>query len=81
MEKNYKFSLKEALSGWAKLVRIKLKVSKLSEEEQDVVLSRVDTCNNCKDRVSFNICGACGCYLPAKVVIMNQKCKNKLWKV
>jgi len=80
MEKNYKFSIREAFNGWAKLLKNKLVKDNLSQYEKDIIIERMDSCNSCPDR-KWNICGACGCFLPAKVILMNQKCKKNRWRI
>lgn len=79
MEENYKFSLKQALEGWGRLTKIKLGISKLSEKEKKVVNDRLVICHNCDKRIKGNICGECGCFIPAKVLVIKQKCKLKKW--
>jgi hypothetical protein len=77
-DKSYKFSWKAVYDGWAKLVRIKLGLSKLTNEEKDIVVDRTHSCSMCEYR-KFQVCGACGCYLPAKMLVMDAKCKKGLW--
>lgn len=79
MDENYKFSLKQALEGWGMVIRIKLGKLKLSEKEQSLVNSRLVICHNCDKRIKGNICGECGCYIPAKILVTKQKCKLGKW--
>lgn len=79
MEKNYSLEILDIFKGWGKLIRLKLRTKTLSPLEQEVILERTKICNDCSYRKQLDICGACGCYLPAKIVLMNQKCKKGLW--
>lgn len=77
MEKKYNW--KSIYDGWAKLVKIKLKLKTIPEHQKELILERVETCNNCEERTKLNICKTCGCFLPAKVLLINQKCKLNKW--
>ncbi|MFA5396449.1 MAG: hypothetical protein WC346_10625 [Methanogenium sp.] len=79
MEKKYDIKLEEILRGWGKLVKIKFIKNDLSEKEKEIVAERLKTCNTCPNRTRLYICKSCGCFLPAKVVLMNQKCIENKW--
>jgi len=78
MGKNYKFSWKTVYDSWAKLIRLNLNMIELTDKEKDIVVKRVEACTNCKEK-TLNICGACGCYLPAKIIRIENKCKLDKW--
>jgi len=49
----------------------------LSEERQQV---RRKICDNCEHRIKItNICGRCGCFLPAKITLAPANCPMGLW--
>jgi len=49
----------------------------LSEERQQV---RREICDNCEHKIKItNICGKCGCFLPAKITLAPANCPMGLW--
>ena len=49
----------------------------LSEERQQV---RKDICESCQYKIKItNICGKCGCFLPAKITLAPANCPIGLW--
>jgi hypothetical protein len=49
----------------------------LSEERQQV---RKDICESCEHKIKItNICGKCGCFIPAKVTLAPANCPIGLW--
>jgi len=51
----------------------------LSEERQQV---RRDICDTCEHKIKItNICGKCGCFLPAKITLAPAGCPIGLWPV
>lgn len=72
--------LQDIFKSWGFLIKLKLRVAKLTQEDLEVVNERLIACNSCTER-KFNICKVCGCYLPAKVLSITQKCKLGKWKI
>jgi len=51
----------------------------LSEERQQV---RKDICESCEHKIKItNICGRCGCFLPAKITLAPANCPIGLWPI
>ena len=49
----------------------------LSEEQQQV---RREICDACEHRIKItNICGKCGCFLPAKIPLAPAACPEHKW--
>jgi hypothetical protein len=58
-------------------------------EAPEFAKGRLNICNGCDKRVPnpFNDeekekkwCGGCGCFIPAKVLVKNEKCPKELWQ-
>lgn len=73
--------LSDIFKGWGKHLKMKLTSAKLSPSELTIVNERILICDSCTHKSLWNTCKKCGCYLPAKIILMNSKCPNKLWKV
>jgi hypothetical protein len=51
----------------------------LSEERQQV---RKDICESCEHKIKItNICGKCGCFIPAKITLVPANCPIGLWPI
>jgi hypothetical protein len=51
----------------------------LSEERQQV---RKDICESCEHKIKItNICGKCGCFIPAKITLAPANCPIGLWPI
>jgi len=51
----------------------------LSEERQQV---RKDICESCEHKIKItNICGRCGCFIPAKITLAPANCPIGLWPI
>jgi len=51
----------------------------LSEERQQV---RREICDTCEHKIKItNICGKCGCFLPAKITLAPANCPDQRWPV
>ena len=49
----------------------------LNEERQQV---RKEICESCEHKIKItNICGKCGCFLPAKITLAPANCPIGLW--
>lgn len=42
--------------------------------------ARMNICNNCPRMTKLKFCRDCGCFLPAKTLMMGQKCPNDKWE-
>lgn len=52
----------------------------LSEDEQDVIKFRFETCKSCdKFEPNSSNCSECGCFIPMKVGMMDEKCPIGKW--
>jgi hypothetical protein len=57
--------------GWGNLIFPSPEVEKLAK-------TRADICASCDDNKN-NICGKCGCYIPAKCRAREDKCPVNKW--
>jgi hypothetical protein len=47
---------------------------------QQAVVDRLATCNECPRLIkALQVCKECGCFMPAKVWIMGQRCPLDKW--
>lgn len=66
--------LKQIISGWL----IYMRVRTASHEQVIMAMERLTICENCpKNRNGF--CGICGCYLPAKIMVVDSDCPESRW--
>lgn len=48
--------------------------------DQQRVVERLATCNNCPRLIkAVQVCKECGCFMPAKVWLMKQRCPLNKW--
>lgn len=46
----------------------------------DMARERNAICSPCQHRIkSINVCGSCGCFLPAKQRVSDEDCPNNYW--
>jgi len=49
-------------------------------DNQQIVVDRLTTCNNCPQLVKpVQVCRECGCFMPAKVWLMGERCPIDKW--
>jgi len=49
----------------------------LTQQEQQ---ERLDVCDSCEHKINVaNLCGKCGCFLPAKVTLAAASCPEMYW--
>lgn len=69
---------KEIYEGFRNLIKAKLSLS--DEDIENMARLRYNICLECKSRKKIsNICGECGCYLPAKTRSETSECPLKYW--
>lgn len=69
--------LSNIATGFGNLLKSKLIV--LDDEKEKLGKKRISVCNSCEFKSKANTCKKCGCFLPAKVLSVNDKCPIKLW--
>jgi hypothetical protein len=68
--------ISEILNGWGNLAKHAIGI--LDDDTKSISENRLEICNSCEFRQN-NICGECGCFLPAKVLSMDSKCPKDKW--
>lgn len=69
----------DIVEGFTNLLKSKLLIGK--PEIDELASLRMDVCNSCQFKSTVtNRCKACGCYLPAKTRVLDQKCPKNKWK-
>ena len=68
--------ISEILNGWGNLAKHAIGI--LDDDTKDISEHRLEICDSCKFRQN-NICGECGCFIPAKVLSMDSKCPKDKW--
>lgn len=68
-------SLSSIIKGWSNHILNEFGFTEAPEYSKE----RLSICNGC-DKRKNDICSTCGCYVPAKVLVKEEKCPNSLWQ-
>jgi len=71
----YLYKISNIVKGWYYLLRLLL----LKKEEYKEANARRQICNGCVNKTRLNTCKACGCFIPAKVLVEYEECPKGYW--
>jgi len=65
----------QIIKGFAKLALVELNAFDMKRYSID----RWNICESCPLMTKSKICGKCGCYVPAKVLVKSAACPKEKW--